>query len=155
VPPYLETDVGEQAVDLMDYGIQLGRRFRAIKLWWVLRSFGAEGIRRRIREHCAMARELADRIDADPRFSRVAPVPFSTLCFRGVWDGLSPEQSDRANEQLAARVSSHGPVFLAHTRLRGRVAIRFAIGNIRTDRTRIDTAWALLEREHARIESEA
>ena len=86
VPEYLRT-AEEEVTNLMDYGFQLGRRFRALKLWMVIRAFGVEGLRERIREHCALARELAARIEADPGFELAAPVPFSTVCFRARLEG--------------------------------------------------------------------
>ena len=102
----------------MDYGFQLGRRFRALKLWMVIRAFGVEGLRERIREHCALARELAGRIEADPGFELAAPVPFSTVCFRARLEGAGDAQ-DRFNERLLARVNAAGPVFLSHTAPQG------------------------------------
>jgi aromatic-L-amino-acid decarboxylase len=142
VPEYLRTDEAE-ATNLMDYGFQLGRRFRALKLWMVIRAFGVEGLRARIREHCALARELADRIEADPRFELAAPVPFSTVCFRARVSG-SPAEQDRLNERLLARINAAGPVFLSHTVLRGRYTLRVAIGNLRTERGHVIALWDLV-----------
>ncbi|HEV8582604.1 MAG TPA: pyridoxal-dependent decarboxylase [Thermoanaerobaculia bacterium] len=142
VPEYLRTDEAE-VTNLMDYGFQLGRRFRSLKLWMVIRAFGAEGLRQRIREHCALARELADRLAADSRFELAAPVPFSTVCFRARIDG-SAEEQDRLNERLLARINAAGPVFLSHTVLRGRYTLRVAIGNLRTERAHVEALWDLL-----------
>jgi aromatic-L-amino-acid decarboxylase len=142
VPEYLRTDDGE-VTNLMDYGFQLGRRFRALKLWMVIRAFGVAGLRERIRAHCALARELADRLAADPRFELAAPVPFSTVCFRARAEG-TPEERDRFNERLLARVNAAGPVFLSHTVLRERYTLRVAIGNLRTERARVEALWDLL-----------
>jgi aromatic-L-amino-acid decarboxylase len=142
VPEYLRTgDSG--ATNLMDYGFQLGRRFRSLKLWMVIRAFGVEGLRERIREHCALARGLASRIEAHPGFELAAPVPFSAVCFRAVVDG-TPEEQDRFNERLIAHVNAAGPFFLSHTVLNGRYTPRVAIGNIRTSREHIDALWGLL-----------
>lgn len=136
VPEYLRTE--ESGVtNLMDLGVQLGRRFRSLKLWFVIRAFGVEGLRERIREHCAMARELAAKIEAHPRFELTAPVPFSAVCFRAVGD-------DRLNEQLLAKVNAAGPFFLSHTSLKGRYTLRVAIGNLRTTREHLDALWDLL-----------
>ncbi|HSN85400.1 MAG TPA: pyridoxal-dependent decarboxylase, partial [Thermoanaerobaculia bacterium] len=136
VPEYLRTD--EPGVtNLMDLGVQLGRRFRSLKLWFVIRAFGVEGLRERIREHCAMARELAAKIEAHPRFELAAPVPFSAVCFRAVGD-------DQLNERLLARVNEAGPFFLSHTGLKGRYTLRVAIGNLRTTREHVDALWELL-----------
>jgi aromatic-L-amino-acid decarboxylase len=142
VPEYLRTDDGE-VTNLMDYGFQLGRRFRALKLWMVIRAFGVAGLRERIRAHCALARELADRLAADPRFELAAPVPFSTVCFRARAEG-TPEEGDRFNERLLARINAAGPVFLSHTVLRERYTLRVAIGNLRTERARVEALWDLL-----------
>ena len=149
VPEYLRTD--DDAVNLMDYGIQLGRRFRAIKLWWVLRSFGVSGIRERIRRHCELAGSFAHWVDGNGRFERVAPVPFSTVCFRGVWSGCAGDALDGRNQALADRVTASGVAFLATTRLQGRVTLRAAIGNLRTDSERMDAVQRELERVHEEL----
>ncbi|HYO15378.1 MAG TPA: pyridoxal-dependent decarboxylase [Thermoanaerobaculia bacterium] len=146
VPEYLRTD--ELGVtNLMDLGIQLGRRFRSLKLWMVIRTFGLEGLRARIREHCAMTRELADRIDSHPRFELAAPVPFSVVCFRA-------QGGDSFNERLLARVNAAGPFFLSHTVLRGRYVLRVAIGNLRTTREHIDAVWRLLVESEGALRQE-
>jgi len=142
VPEYLRSSERDEVTNLMDYGFQLGRRFRSLKLWMVIRAFGVEGLRERIREHCAMARELAGWIGADPRFELAAPVPFSTVCFR-VRD-KNPEAQDRFNERLLARINAAGPVFLSHTALKGRYTLRVAIGNLRTGREHIEGLWELI-----------
>lgn len=144
VPEYLRTD-DAGVTNLMDYGFQLGRRFRSLKLWMVIRAFGAEGLRERIREHCALARELADRLAADPRFELAAPVPFSTVCFRARTGG-TPEEESRFNERLLARINAAGPFFLSHTVLKGRYTLRVAIGNLRTERAHVEALWDLIVR---------
>lgn len=149
VPDYLHTT--DDAVNLMDYGLQLGRRFRAIKLWWVLRTFGVNGIRERIRSHCRLAQLLAGWIEEDDRFEVAAPVPFSTVCFRGRWPDCDESELDRRNELLAERVTRSGIAFLAHTRLEGRITIRAAIGNLRTDTSRIESVWRALQSTHDEI----
>jgi len=148
VPEYLRTS-DEEVTNLMDYGFQLGRRFRALKLWMVIRSFGVEGLRERIRWHCELARELAARIEADPGFELAAPVPFSTVCFRARSDAGGDAQ-DRFNERLLARVNAAGPVFLSHTGLKGRYTLHAAIGNLRTEREHVEALWNLIV--HAREE---
>jgi len=153
VPDYLRTD--DDAINLMDYGIQLGRRFRAIKLWWVLRSFGVSGVRDRIRAHCELAEAFALWVDADDRFERAAPVPFSTVCFRGLWPDCDPDALDARNQALADRVTQSGIAFLASTRLHGRTTLRVAIGNLRTDSQRMDALRSELERVHETLAKEA
>jgi aromatic-L-amino-acid decarboxylase len=147
VPDFLKTAEGEAGVrNLMDTGIQLGRRFRSLKLWMVMRDFGAEGLRAVYREHLRLARQLASWIDADARFERVAPVPFSVVCFRlrGA-SGQTPADVDGLNEQLMERVNASGEVYLSHTRLDGRFVIRLAIGHYRTEQRHVERAWALLQ----------
>lgn len=157
VPEYLRTDEAD-VTNLMDLGFQLGRRFRALKLWMVIRAFGVEGLRERIRDHCAMARELASRIAADPGFELAAPVPFSTVCFRALpADGgrREPAAQDGLNERLLAAVNAAGPFFLSHTVLRGRYTLRVAIGNLRTTRRHLDDLWELLRESAAALRAPA
>jgi aromatic-L-amino-acid/L-tryptophan decarboxylase len=146
VPEYLRTGESSEVTNLMDLGFQLGRRFRSLKLWMVIRAFGVEGLRSRIREHCAMAKDLAAWIEADPRFELAAPVPFSTVCFRARMTETagSPEDQDRLNERLMARVNAAGPFLLSHTGLKGRYTLRVAIGNLRTEPEHIEALWKLL-----------
>ncbi len=144
VPEYLRTTAAG-VTNLMDYGVQLGRRFRALKVWMVIRTFGVAGLQSRIRSHCAMAQELADHIRSAPDFEICAPVPFSTVCFRAVPAG-SPENQDRFNEQLLTDINAAGPVFLSHTRLRGRYVLRACIGNLRTRPEDVLQTWMLIRR---------
>jgi len=148
VPEYLQTTDGGVR-NLMDLGIQLGRKFRALKLWMVLRAFGAEGLRERIREHCRLARLFAEWVAADERFEVVAPVPFSTVCFRLA--GGSPAESESRNQRLLEAVNARGPVFLSHTKLAGDYVLRVAVGNIRTTEEHLLTAWRLLREEAGRL----
>jgi aromatic-L-amino-acid decarboxylase len=139
VPEYLRTiDRATPVRDYNEYTPQLGRRFRALKLWVQLRWFGLEGLRRRIERHIGMAAEFASWVDQDPRWERVAPVPFSTVCFR--WR----PGSDDDNAAIMDAVNRTGEVFLSHTRLGGRFAIRLAIGNLRTEPRHVARAWELL-----------
>jgi aromatic-L-amino-acid decarboxylase len=141
-PEYLKS--AEAGVtNLMDLGPQLGRRFRSLKLWFVIRSYGVEGLRAIIRGHCAMAREFAGWVEQEPGFEVCAPVPFSTVCFRATTPGTVDEQN-RFNERLLAAVNAVGPVFLVHTKLNGRIVIRLAIGNARTARAHVALAWELI-----------
>lgn len=149
VPEYLRTDE-EGVTNLMDYGIQLGRRFRALKLWMVIRAFGVRGLRDRIRHHIGLARELEGWIRAEPGFEVVAPVPFSVVCFR-LARGATGEAQDAANDRLLAAVNAAGPVFLSATTLRGRRVLRVAIGNLRTRREHVAKAWALIREAAARV----
>ncbi|MEX2294960.1 MAG: pyridoxal-dependent decarboxylase [Gemmatimonadota bacterium] len=143
-PVYLQTRDGPEATNLMDYGMALGRRFRALKLWFVLRYFGAEGVRERIRHHVRLAQSLAAWVDEDPEWERIAPVVFSTIVFRHAPRGLSGEEEDALNLEIMERVNASGEVFLSQTRLRGRIALRLSIGNLRTRERHLLRTWELL-----------
>lgn len=151
VPEYLKSAGGEPVTNFMEYGIQLGRRFRALKLWMVIRYFGSSGIAGRIREHIRLAQELASWIDNDAEYERLAPTPFSTVCFRARPRGVAQEELDSFNEKLLEAVNATGKVFLSHTRLNDRFSLRVAIGNLRTTHEHIKIAWDLLRREAARL----
>ena len=144
VPEYLRTDVAG-ATDLMDYSFQLGRRFRAIKLWFVLRHFGTSGLAAAIREHVALAAAFARRVDAHPRLERLAPAPLSVVCFRVRPEGETDEtRLESLNARVLERVNASGEVYLSHTKLKGRYCLRVAIGNLGTDARRVDRAFALV-----------
>ena len=144
VPDYLRTPEDAVAPNLMDYGVSLGRRFRTLKLWMVLRAFGTEGIAERIREHVRLAAALRSWIEADPGFELLAPSPFSLVCFRARFPGRSPEEEDRLNDEVVDAVNATGEAFLSPTRLRGRTTLRLAIGNIRTEERHVRRAFDLL-----------
>lgn len=148
VPEYLQTPVTD-VVNYMDYGIQLGRRFRALKLWMVIRMFGVRGLQEALRGHLQLAREFAGWVDASDQFERVAPVPFSTVCFRHRAPGRPLEEANRFNERLLEAVNATGEAYLSHTVLRGRYVLRLAVGNLRTERRHVRRCWDLLQ-EHAR-----
>ncbi|HEX4999974.1 MAG TPA: pyridoxal-dependent decarboxylase [Terriglobia bacterium] len=139
VPDYLktpETDV----TNTMDYGLQLGRRFRALKFWMVVRYFGVEGLQNAIREHMRLGRLFRSWVEADPRFEIMAPTAFSTVCFRLRAD-------DAANQALLDRVNASGRIFLSHTRLLGKLTLRFTVGNLRSDEEQVQMAWELVCRD--------
>ena len=156
VPDYLKTEQGDEATNLMDYGVALGRRFRALKLWYVLRAFGVEGIRARIREHLRLAEQFRGWVEADPTFETMAPMPFSSLCFRAHpphWTAGAPEL-DLLNERLMANVNATGEAYLSHTKLHGRFVLRVAIGHLRTTEAHLATIWSLLKQELSTLLSE-
>ncbi|NUQ20649.1 MAG: amino acid decarboxylase [Gemmatimonadaceae bacterium] len=144
VPEYLTTRETAPVENLMDYGVQLGRRFRALKLWMVIRAFGAEGLAERIRAHCALARTFASWVSAERDWEVVAPVPFSTVCFRYAPEGKSEAEREAINSRILDAVNASGTVFLSHTKLNGRYVLRLAIGNIRTEERHVAEAWRLL-----------
>jgi aromatic-L-amino-acid/L-tryptophan decarboxylase len=144
-PEYLKTAEADAGVrNLMDTGIQLGRRFRALKLWMILRHFGADGLRAALAEHIRLARTFAGWVDASETFERVAPVPFSVVCFR-LKNGGDDDQA-----RLLESVNASGEVFLSHTRLDGRYVLRLAIGNLATRETHVRRAWDLLNHSRPR-----
>ena len=143
-PDYLETREAGAVHNLMDTGIALGRRFRALKLWMVMRTFGAEGLRARLREHIRLAHELARWVEADADFELMAPVALSLVCFRAAPRGVAQSALDSLNEELLERVNATGEAYLSHTRLRGRYVLRLAVGHIRTTEPHVARAWALL-----------
>ncbi len=146
-PEYLKSAHDPDVVNYRDWGIPLGRRFRALKLWFVLRSYGAEGLRTMFRTHLALAQEFAGWVDATEEWQRMAPVPFGLICCRHVPPGLSGDETALAehNAALLARVNASGRVFLTHTTLGGQYAIRMSIGQFRTERRHVEEAWELLQ----------
>jgi aromatic-L-amino-acid decarboxylase len=158
VPEYLRTTEDETVRNGMDYGIQLGRRFRALKLWMIIRYFGHEGLAARIREHCRLARLFAGWVEETPGWEILAPVPFSTVCFRarpaaleGAEGRSSAARLDEFNEALMHEFNATGEAFISHTRLRDALALRLAVGNIRTTEAHIGRAWQLLQEQAARL----
>jgi aromatic-L-amino-acid decarboxylase len=145
-PEYLKTTEAGTVRNLMDTGVQLGRRFRALKLWMIVRHFGAEGLRTRLAEHIRLARLFADWIKADPEFELLAPVPFSVVCFRARPRGIAEAALDELNERLLDGVNASGRVFLSHTRLNGRFTLRLAVGHLRTEERHVREAWNLVRR---------
>ena len=162
VPEYLRTlDRAAPVRDYNEYQPQLGRRFRALKLWILLRYFGLDGLRRRIERHLELAARFAGWVDADPDWERLAPVPFSTVCFRWRRADLVGREADPAvgawlderNAAIMDAVNRTGEVFLSHTRLGGRFTIRVAIGNLRTEERHVERAWELLRRAAAGLDA--
>jgi len=138
VPEYLQTKPDPRAINLMDYGVPLGRRFRALKLWFVMRSFGREGLADVIREHVRLAQDLARAVDSDPRFERTAPSPFSVVCFR--YKG-----TDEENRRIQEEVNATGEIFISGTVLNGRFTLRVAVGNQATTVKHVQRAWELVK----------
>ena len=137
-PEYLKTSDGDAVTNYMDYGIQLGRRFRALKFWMVIRYFGVDGLRRRIREHIRLGQLFAGWVEESPDFELMAPPPFSTVCFR-------LKRDDVSNQQFLDQVNASGKAFLSHTKLAGKLTLRFTVGNLRTEEKHVRAAWELLQ----------
>jgi aromatic-L-amino-acid/L-tryptophan decarboxylase len=142
VPEYLR--VAEEVASLSEYTQVLGRRFRALKLWAVLRCYGRTGLQGRIREHVRLAALFDDLVSGEEGWEVVAPRPFSVVCFRRTG-------SDDVNERILERVNASGDVFISHTRLDGRYVLRLAIGNFRTTEDDVRLAWDVLRREAAAL----
>lgn len=143
IPEYLVTS--EEGVrNYMDYGLQLGRRFRALKLWFVLRSFGADGLREQLRRHIALAQTFAQWVQSEPGWHVVAPHPFSVVCFAFRPERLAAEAADTRNAEILEQINARGDVFLSHTKLANRFVLRLAIGNLQTTQDDVALAWRRL-----------
>lgn len=145
VPDYLRTPEDAVAPNLMDYGVSLGRRFRALKLWMVMRAYGTEGLAARIREHVRLAALFRSLVEEDRDWEVVAPSPLSVVCFRARLHGVTPEEEDRVNERAMERVNASGEAYLSHTKLGGRIVLRLAVGNVATGERHVRRAWELLQ----------
>ena len=141
VPEYLRTPEQEKVRSGSDYGIQLGRRFRALKLWMVMRYFGQEGLAARIREHCRLARLFASWVDESPDWELMAPVPLGLVCFRACPPNVD---LDALNESIMHGANASGRALLSHTRLNDKLTLRVSIGNIRTTEKHVRDLWSLL-----------
>ncbi|MDT7603812.1 MAG: aromatic-L-amino-acid/L-tryptophan decarboxylase [Acidobacteriota bacterium] len=163
VPEYLRTleTNWQQVRNHSEYGIQLGRRFRALKLWMIIRYFGREGLAARIREHCRLARLFASFVEESPDWELLAPTPLSVVCFRAAPARDSETNDEREarldalNEQIINSINASGAAFLTHTKLNGRFTIRLAIGNIRTTEAHVRKVWELLQEQLARLSDAA
>ncbi|MEP6704405.1 MAG: pyridoxal-dependent decarboxylase [Acidobacteriota bacterium] len=142
VPEYLKTSDESTVKNGMDYGIQLGRRFRALKLWFVMRYFGREGLIERIREHCRLARLFASWVEDSENFEMLAPVPFALVCFRAC--PASVEDLDAFNERIMNGINASGEAYLSHTKLDGRFTMRLSVGSIRVEEKHLVKVWNLL-----------
>jgi aromatic-L-amino-acid decarboxylase len=141
---YTRTAEDDQVVNFNEYGVQLGRRFRALKLWYVLRYYGREGIMAMLRETLRLAQVLKGLVEDEDDFELAAPVPFSLVCFRYRGD-------DELNQQLLADINRSGKAFLSHTVLNGRYTVRFAIGNYQTTEADVQATWDLIRMTARRL----
>ncbi|MEC9328739.1 MAG: pyridoxal-dependent decarboxylase [Pseudomonadota bacterium] len=139
LPPYLRNAASDsgKVVDYRDWHVPLGRRFRALKLWWVLRSYGAEGIRHHIREHIQMAQALSARLQSDSRFEVISPTDFALVCFCHV-DG------DEATNRIAEKVNESGRAMLTASRIDDRAFVRVSVGQTRTEQRHVDALWEMI-----------
>ena len=148
LPEYLRNRATESGavIDYRDWQVPLGRRFRALKLWFVIRSFGVEGLQQRIRQHLAWARELAGWVQEDPQFELAAPVTLSLVCFRH-------RGGETINQKILDTLNASGKLCLTHTRLDGKLTLRFSIGQTNTERRHIQRAWQLIQEAAAATEN--
>lgn len=157
VPEYLRGDASVDAaargpaIDYMDYGIQLGRRFRALKAWMVFRAFGRSGIESRIREHCRLAEVLGRRITDEADFELACPVSMGIVCFRYVPAGHDAASLDRVNETIVERVNASGEGYLTHSVLDGRTMMRVGFGNVSTTEAHLDIVWRRVVAEASKL----
>lgn len=142
VPEYLKTSDEATVKNGMDYGIQLGRRFRSLKLWFIMRYFGREGMAARIRDHCRLAELFASWVDDSPEWERMAPVPFALVCFRACPPGV--DDLDALNELIMNGINASGEAYISHTKLDGKITLRLSVGSIRVEERHIAKVWALL-----------
>lgn len=147
LPEYLRNQASESGtvLDYRDWQVPLGRRFRALKLWAVIRWYGADGLRVHIRGHVALAQEFAAWVTADPRFEIVTPHPLSLVCFRPLWTDLDLAAANQATMQLLERLNSSGQLFMTHCVVNGIVALRLAIGAPSTERRHVEEAWRAIQ----------
>jgi aromatic-L-amino-acid decarboxylase len=145
VADYLKTPEENIVDNYMDYGIQLGRRFRALKLWFVIRYFGVEGLADRLRYHLQLAKEFTGWLDNHPNFERIAPVPMSTICFRVKPSGVNDEKIiEELNEKLYEEINAGGEIFISHTRLNGKYILRVNMSGLRMEERHIENAWNVI-----------
>lgn len=148
LPEYLRNQATESGavIDYRDWHIQLGRRFRSLKLWFVIRHYGVEGLQHHIREHVRLAQEFAGRVAKDDRFELAAPVPLNLVCFRH-------KAGDEANQTIMERLNRSGDLFLTHTKLNGKLTLRLCVGQTHTEMRHVEKAWRRIQEEAARLSS--
>ena len=144
VAEYLKTGDSQGVKNGMDYGIQLGRRFRALKLWFVIRYFGREGLIARLREHCRLARLFASWVEENENWEMLAPVPFALVCFRACPKGIT--DLNALNEDIMKDINASGEAYLSHTKLNGKYTLRLSVGSIRVEQRHLRKVWELLNK---------
>ncbi|MBN1196710.1 MAG: aspartate aminotransferase family protein [Candidatus Aminicenantes bacterium] len=147
LPEYLKTRVDGSVKNYRDWGIQLGRRFRALKLWFVIREFGVQGLREAVSNHIRWAGEVADLIRPEPDFELMAPTPLATVCFRYHPEGVNDSSElEQLNQRLMDELNASGKIFLTHTRLDGKLTLRLVVGQTRQERRHVTAAWDAIRR---------
>ena len=147
LPEYLRNKATESGavIDYRDWQVPLGRRFRALKLWFVIRHYGVEGLRHHVRRHVQLAQEFASWVRADDRFELAAPAPLNLVCFRH-------RAGDAANQTIMDRLNQSGDLYLTHTKLNGRIALRMSIGQSQTEQRHVERAWRRIQQEAEAIQ---
>jgi aromatic-L-amino-acid decarboxylase len=146
LPEYLRNQATESGavIDYRDWHIQLGRRFRALKLWFVIRHYGVEGLQHHVRQHVQLAQRFADWVQADDRFEVAAPAPLNLVCFRH-------KASDVANQTIMDRLNGSGDLFLTHTKLHGKLTLRLCVGQTHTQARHVENAWKRIQEEAEKV----
>ncbi len=144
-PDYLKTSVDDEVKNFRDWGIPLGRRFRALKLWFVIREMGVEGIRSRIRDHISYGQWLKSEIETHPEFRLMAPVPLNTVCFRFEPTGFNERELEQLNKSIMEQVNRTGRLFFMQTTLNGKFTLRLAMGNTNLTKVHVKNAWSLIQ----------
>ncbi|MCP5108674.1 MAG: aspartate aminotransferase family protein [bacterium] len=150
LPEYLKTSEGDRVNNYRDWGLQLGRRFRALKLWFVIRTFGAEGLREKVKNHIQWAADLAQTIEKETDFQLSVPVPLATVCFRYKPPEITDTETlNRLNAQLLETLNATGKLYLTHTKLSGNYTLRLVVGQTNQEKKHVESAWEMI-RETAR-----
>lgn len=152
MPEYLKTPEDQRVKNYRDWGIPLGRRFRALKLWFVMRSYGIEGLREKIRAHIQFGQQLKQQIEDHKHFELLAPVPLNTICFRFHPGHIDDEKKlNEQNEKLLNQIQESGKLFLTHTKLDGKYTIRIVLGNTNLEQRHVDRAWELIRKYSGKL----
>ncbi|HKL18323.1 MAG TPA: aminotransferase class I/II-fold pyridoxal phosphate-dependent enzyme [Halalkalibaculum sp.] len=151
-PEYLKTPEDKRVKNYRDWGIPLGRRFRALKLWFVIRNFGIEGLRERVKKHIELAQAQKETIENDPGFELLAPVPLNTICFRFHPSYIDDDKKlNELNSKLLEKVNESGELFITHTKLNDVFTLRMVIGNTNVEQRHVDEAWELIQKKSAEL----
>jgi aromatic-L-amino-acid decarboxylase len=155
IPEYLKTDEDSEVTNFMDYGIQLGRRFRSLKLWFIIRHYGTDGIIEIIREHLRLGKMFSNWIVENPNYELLAPTPLSTICFRAIpQKQKTDEELNILNKTLMDNINATGKAFLSHTVLNGKFTIRVVISGIRTEEIHVKEVFDLINAEFEKISND-
>jgi aromatic-L-amino-acid decarboxylase len=149
-PEYLKTKIDAEVINYHDYGVQLGRRFRSLKLWFVIKYFGLEGMQEIIRWNITTAQIFKKFVEEDSDFELMAPVPFSTICFRFNPKGYKGDVNE-LNSRLLEEANKNGKIFLSHTKLNDKFVIRLVVSGVRTEEKTMNQAWEIIKEVSGRV----